>query len=99
MYRACRLIVVAFALLYVLALVFFFVGTFGLFGSPSGPLAGVFLMPLGVPWNQLLDVFPEPLWPMFAILAPALNLVILVVICRWVAPSKDAPLMGNGHGQ
>jgi hypothetical protein len=43
--------VIAFALLYVLALGLFVVGTFGLFGSPSGPLADVFLMPLGLPWN------------------------------------------------
>jgi hypothetical protein len=33
MHRACRLIVIAFALLYVLALGLFVVGTFGLFGS------------------------------------------------------------------
>jgi hypothetical protein len=90
MHRACRLIVIAFALLYVLALGLFVVGTFGLFGSPSGPLAGVFLMPLGLPWNQMLDVFPEPLGPMLVILAPALNLVILVLICRWGASKRSA---------
>jgi hypothetical protein len=90
MHRACRLIVIAFALLYALALGLFVVGTFGLFGSPSGPLAGVFLMPLGLPWNQMLDVFPEPLGPMLVILAPALNLVILVLICRWGASKRSA---------
>ena len=89
MHRACRLIVIGFALLYVLALGLFVVGTFGLFGSPSGPLAGVFLMPLGLPWNQMLDVFPEPLGPMLVILAPALNLVILVLICRWGASKRS----------
>ena len=26
------------------------IGFFGLFGSPRGPLAGVFLIPLGMPW-------------------------------------------------
>jgi len=83
MHRACRLIVIGFALLYVLALGLFLVGTFGLFGSPSGPLAGIFLVPLGLPWNLMLNVFPERLWPTLATLAPAFNLLILVLICRW----------------
>jgi len=85
MHLACRLVVIGFSVLYVLAVGLFIVGTFGLFGSPSGPLAGVFLMPLGLPWNQMLDVFPEPLWPTLAVLAPAVNLVILALICRWGA--------------
>jgi hypothetical protein len=88
--RACSLVVIVFAILYALAFGLFIVGRFGLFGSPSGPLAGIFLMPLGLPWNRMLDIFPEPLWPTLAILAPALNLVILVLICRWAA-SRRAP--------
>ena len=90
MQRACSPVVIVFAILYALAFGLFIVGRFGLFGSPSGPLAGIFLMPLGLPWNRMLDVFPEPLWPTLAILAPALNLVILVLICRWAA-SRRAP--------
>ena len=90
MHRACRLIVIGFAILYLLAIGLFIVGTFGLFGSPSGPLAGIYLVPLGLPWNQMLFVFPEPLWPMLAVLAPALNLVILVLICRWRASKRSA---------
>ena len=82
MHVACRLAVVGFFVLYALAVGLFIVGTYGLFGSPSGPLAGVFLVPLGWPWNRLVDVFPEPLWPTLAALAPAVNLVILVLICR-----------------
>jgi hypothetical protein len=82
MHRACLLLVIGFAVLYALAAGLFIVGTFGLFGSPSGPLAGVFLVPLGLPWNRMLDVFPEPLWPTLAILAPAVNLIILVLICH-----------------
>lgn len=82
---ACSLVVVAFSVLYALAVGLFIIGTFGLFGSPSGPLAGVFLVPLGLPWNLVLDVFPEPLWPALAALAPALNLIILVLICGWGA--------------
>jgi len=90
MHRVCRLVVIGFAILYALALGLFIIGTFGLFGSPSGPLAGVFLVPLGLPWNRMLDVLPEPLWPTLAIFAPALNLVILVLICRWLASKRSA---------
>jgi len=87
MHLACRLAVVGFFVLYALAAGLFVVGTFGLFGSPSGPLAGVFLVPLGFPWNRMLDVFPEPLWPTLAVLAPAVNLIILMLICRLGARS------------
>ena len=31
----------------------------------------------------MLDVFPDPLRPTLAILAPAVNLVIILLICRW----------------
>ncbi len=86
----CRLVTIGFAVLYALAFGLFIVGTFGLFGSPSGPLAGVFLVPLGLPWNQLLNVFPEPLWPTLAVLAPAVNLVILMLTCRWGTSKRSA---------
>jgi hypothetical protein len=90
MHRACPIAVIGFAFLYALAFGLFMIGTFGLFGSPSGPLAGIFLMPLGLPWNRMLSVFPEPLWPTLATLAPALNLAILMLICRWVASRRPA---------
>jgi hypothetical protein len=85
MHRSCRLIVIGFSVMYALAAGLFVVGNFGLFGSPSGPLAGIFLLPLGLPWNRMLDIFPEPLWPTLAALAPAMNLIILMLICRWSA--------------
>jgi hypothetical protein len=90
MRRVCPIAVIGFAILYALAFALFIIATFGLFGSPSGPLAGVFLIPLGLPWNRMLDVFPESLWPTFAALAPVLNLVILVMICRWGASRRAA---------
>jgi hypothetical protein len=90
MHLACRLVVIGFSVLYALSAGLFIVGTFGLFGSPSGPLAGVFLVPLGLPWNRMFDVFPEPLWPMLAILAPAVNLIILMLVCRLVASRRVA---------
>jgi len=88
MHRVCPLAAIGFAILYGLALGLFIVGTFGLFGGPSGPLAGVFIVPLGLPWNRMLGVFPEALWPTLASLAPALNLVMLMLICRWVASRR-----------
>ncbi|HMQ94375.1 MAG TPA: hypothetical protein PKA33_20335 [Amaricoccus sp.] len=71
-----------FGLLYLAALGLFLVGTFGLFGSERGPLAGVFLVPLGLPWTRLLDGVAQPLLPWLAALSPLVNLAILVAICR-----------------
>ena len=44
-----------FSTLYVLALLAFVVSVTGLFGAEGGPLSGIFLVPLGLPWNVLLD--------------------------------------------
>jgi hypothetical protein len=55
------------------------IGTFGLLGSERGPLAGVFLVPLGLPWNLLIDAFPEPWWPWLAAAAPLINAMCLCV--------------------
>ncbi|TCO71557.1 hypothetical protein [Rhodovulum euryhalinum] len=82
MTRACTIVTVGFALLYLVALGLFAVGTLGLFGAERDPLAGVFLIPLGLPWNRLVDTFPEPLWPWLAAAAPLLNVAILTALCR-----------------
>ena len=80
--RICRILVIVFAGLYLGALALFAAGTWGLVGSSQGPLAGVFLVPLGLPWNRLVEIFPEAAWPALAALAPAINLLLLVVGCR-----------------
>lgn len=85
MSRACRFVVVAFAALYAVAFALFLIGSFGWFGSPQGPLAGVFLLPLGLPWNRLLDGLPPAALPAAAAAAPALNLLLLWAFCRWRA--------------
>jgi hypothetical protein len=85
MRRLCRLFLIAFGVLYLLALATFVVGTFGLFGEETDPLAGVFLIPLGLPWNRLVDVFPEPIWSWLAAAAPFLNLVLVWLLCRWLS--------------
>lgn len=67
---------------YALALALWAVGTFGWFGQERDPLAGVFLMPLGLPWNVLGD--REGLTgPALGLLAPAINAAILWGILRW----------------
>jgi hypothetical protein len=71
-----------FAALYALAFALFLIGTYGWFGSPQGPLAGVFLVPLGTPWVLGLDVVPERLRATAAAAAPALNLLLLWTLCR-----------------
>jgi hypothetical protein len=71
-----------FAVLYAAALAIFLIGSFGLFGQPRDPLAGAFLIPLGLPWNLAVDAAPEPFWPWLAAAAPTLNLLLLVGLCR-----------------
>jgi hypothetical protein len=82
MRRACRIVVYAFLLLYLFALGLLAVGTFGLFGAERDPLAGVFLIPLGLPWNRLIDAFPAASHPWLAAGAPLLNFLILWSVCR-----------------
>jgi len=85
MSRTCRVVVIAFAVLYAAALLLFLIGTYGWFGSPRGPLAGIFLIPLGLPWNWLLGGLPPAIVPAAAVAAPALNLLLLWGLCRWRA--------------
>ena len=84
----CRIVLVGFTGLYVLALGLFLIGTFGLFGSPSGPLAGIFLLPVGLPRNKMLDSSPEAARPWLASLAPLLNVLIIETICRMIRAGK-----------
>jgi hypothetical protein len=77
----CRWVLIVFALAYLAALALLAIGTFGLFGQPRDPLGAVFLLPLGLPWNLLLDRAPEPLLPWLAIIAPLLNILILCGLC------------------
>lgn len=78
----CRLFLVAFALLYAAALAVFLIGTFGWMGSEADPLAGAFLVPVGLPWNRMIGLFPESFWPWLAAAAPFLNLALMTGFCR-----------------
>lgn len=79
----CRIAVVAFVTLYAGAMFLFLTGTFGWFGQETDPLSAVFLIPLGLPWNMMLDGLPEHLLPWAAALAPVVNLTIIALICAW----------------
>jgi hypothetical protein len=82
MNRTCRITLRAFLLLYVLALVLLVIGTFGLFGADRDPLAGVFLVPLGLPWNLLTTGAPEAMLPWLGAGAPLVNLFLIWLVCR-----------------
>ncbi len=86
--RICRLFVVTFGALYTVAFALYLVGTYGWFGSPQGPLAGAFLVPLGMPWILWLDILPSAMLPAAGIAAPALNLGLLWGLCRWMTPRR-----------
>ena len=69
----CRIGPCLFALLYVLALGLLAYGTWG---PDPDPLSGIFLLPLGLPWNLL------PLGTAWAVLSPAITLALLALLCR-----------------
>ena len=81
--RLCRIIVWAVGLLWIAALCIFLIGQFGLLGQERDPLAGIFLVPLGFPWNRFIDAAPEQTWPWLAALLPAVNLALLWLACRF----------------
>ena len=73
---------------YLVALALLLIGAFGLFGQERDPLSGVFLIPLGLPWVYLLDGVSDGLKPWLAVLASALNLFILMALCRAFSRKK-----------
>lgn len=80
--RPCPLVTRFFALLYAAALFLFAVGVFGWFGQAKDPLGAVFLAPLGLPWNLMLDRLPDSVLPWLGAAAPLLNLALLLFLCR-----------------
>lgn len=82
--RICGWAVALFAAAYALALVVFLIGELGLFGQDRDPLAGAFLVPLGLPWNRAIDSLPEASWPWLAAAAPLINLGILAALYRFL---------------
>jgi hypothetical protein len=83
----CRVVFGVLVLAYLFALAVFAVGTFGWFGADEDPLAGAYLIILGMPWVLLpFDVVVgEAALPLVAILAPLVNLAIVWAVCRRLA--------------
>jgi hypothetical protein len=78
---------VIFATLYLAAIGLFLVGRFGLFGSSQGPLAGIFLVPLGLPWILMIEGVPQAALPWIGALAPLLNMALIAALCRFLRRS------------
>ena len=88
--RPCKFAIAAFLLLYTVALAILVVGTYGLFGAERDPLSGIFLVPLGLPWNRLLSDLPDALLPWVGVAAPVFNLLLLWLLCRAAARRRAA---------
>jgi drug/metabolite transporter superfamily protein YnfA len=82
--RICGWAVALLAAAYAFALAVFLTGEFGLLGQARSPLAGVYLVPLGLPWNHAIDSLPEASWPWLGAAAPLINLGILAALCRFL---------------
>lgn len=79
-----------FAVLYVIAAALLLLGTTGMFGVEKDPLSGVFLLPLGLPWNLLADRAGLP--PVLAgLFGPAVNLGLLIVLERFTRNKRAGP--------
>ncbi|WP_245829303.1 hypothetical protein [Novosphingobium mathurense] len=74
-----------FLALYAFALLIFLIGTFGWFGQETDPLSGVFLIPLGLPWNLLGDRLGLA-GVAVGLLSPAINAGVLI----WLAKRRRA---------
>ena len=81
--RFCRLVVRVFLWLYLFALALSAISLLDLFGFSPRPLAGVFLVVLGLPWTLGSAMFPDDLQALAAAVAPAINWIILGFLCAW----------------
>jgi len=83
----CRVIFAVLAAAYLFALAVFAIGTFGWFGADRDPLAGAYLIILGMPWVLLpFDaVVGEAALPLVGVLVPLINLAIVWAVCRRLA--------------
>lgn len=73
----------SFALLYLAALAYTAVSATGWFDFAPAPLAGVFLVVLGLPWTLAAAWFPDHWQPLVAAAAPLVTLVALWSYCHW----------------
>lgn len=77
----CKILTRGFAILYLLALALWAIGTFGLFGQEADPLSAVFLIVLGWPWTLVLEqILGAGVWT--AVVAPLFTLLLISGLCR-----------------
>lgn len=86
--NVCRLVVIAFATLYFIALVVMVLGIAGIAGQEQDPLSGVFVLLLGLPWSRMIEVMPEPAWPWLLAMCPAINLGLLILACKLLTRAR-----------
>jgi hypothetical protein len=88
----CRIVLTILLLAYFFALGVYAVGTFGWFGVESDPLSGAYLIILGMPWILLpFDPIAGESWlPLIGIVAPLVNLAIVLILCRWLSRPRSA---------
>lgn len=79
----CRMLVRGFALLYLAALAYTGLSATAWFDFARAPLAGVFLIVLGLPWTLAAAWFPDPVQPLVAAAAPLVTLILLWSWCHW----------------
>jgi hypothetical protein len=77
-----------FTLLFILALAVFASNMLDLFGQTPSALAGVYLLPFGLPWNLLGTELDDPFPLMFGLGGPLLNMAILWSLWRWSEKRK-----------
>ena len=82
--RVLGILIGILAFAYVAALLLLAIGTFGWFGAERDPLSGIFLIPLGLPWVLMLGGVRGDLVPWLGLLAPLLNIALLVWLRRAV---------------
>lgn len=86
----CRIGVVIFSFLYVCAVAIFLTGVFGWFGAERDALSVIYLFQLGLPWIWMVTWVDERILPWLAVVAPSVNLGILVLLCRWWSNRRRA---------
>ncbi len=80
--RICAIALWLLILAYAAALLLLLTGTYGWFGNEKDPLSGIFLLPLGLPWNMMLGKTSDSIRPWLAAAAPLLNIALLWIFCR-----------------
>lgn len=84
-----RIVCGLFAAIYLCALGILAIGTFGLFGQEQDPLAGAFLLPIGMPWIAIADRAGMQ-GALVVILAPLVNLALLMAMCRLLGRARHS---------